>query len=40
MSEADSIDYRVLPDLRRDAVLDDPGLLDRWNGGHEWWRPA
>ena len=40
VSEAGSIDYRVLPDLRRDALLDDPGLLDRWDGGREWWRPA
>ena len=38
--EADSIDYRVLPGLRRDAVLDDPGLLDQSGGTHGWWRPV
>ena len=40
VSEADSIDYRVLSDVRRDAVLDEPGLLGQRDGTHEWWRPV
>lgn len=37
-----SIDYRVLPGLRRDAVLADPDLLDGYaaadTGEGSWWR--
>jgi hypothetical protein len=37
-----SIHYAVLPGLRRDDVLRDPGLIDRVVPGdaHEWWRPV
>lgn len=38
--EEGSIDFRVFPGLRRDAVLDDPSLLDG-QADHEpqaWWR--
>ena len=42
VSQRGSIDYRVLPGLRRDAVLADPGLLDAYAptdpGGGSWWR--
>jgi hypothetical protein len=41
VSQPGSIGYRVLPGLRRDAVLDDPGLLDGWAAdveGSSWWR--
>lgn len=42
VSERGSIDYRVLPGLRRDEVLDDPSVLDRWaaadRGRVPWWR--
>jgi hypothetical protein len=35
-----SIDYRVLPDVRRDDVLADPGLLEAFAPSDEdsWWR--
>jgi hypothetical protein len=42
VSQPGSIGYRVLPGLRRDDVLDDPGLLDDWAAadaaGSSWWR--
>jgi hypothetical protein len=43
VSQPGTIGYRVLPALRRDEVLDDPGLLDGWAawteaGGSSWWR--
>jgi hypothetical protein len=42
VSQPGSISYRVLPGLRRDEVLGDPGLLDdRARGdveGSQWWR--
>lgn len=40
VSEIGSIDYRVLPGLRRDVVLADPGVLDRYEPTEEeaWWR--
>jgi hypothetical protein len=35
-----SIHYRVLPGLRRDAVLDDPSVLRRYAPAADrpWWR--
>lgn len=36
-----SIDYQVIPGLRRDDVLDDPSVLDHFTPAHEtstWWR--
>ena len=41
--EPHSIHYRVLPDLRRDALLADPHLLDRRADADAmtaWWRPV
>lgn len=42
VSQPGSIGYRVLPGLRRDEVLDDPGLLDAGPvadaAGSSWWR--
>lgn len=40
VSEGGSIDYRVLPGLRRDEVLSDSGVLDRYasKGEGTWWR--
>jgi hypothetical protein len=42
VSQRGSIGYRVLPGLRRDDVLDGPGLLDDWAAadaaGSSWWR--
>jgi hypothetical protein len=40
VSEGGSIDYRVLPGLRRDEVLSDTGVLDRYasKGEGAWWR--
>lgn len=42
VSQPGSIDYRVLPGLRRDAVLAEPGLLDAYAptdpAGGSWWR--
>lgn len=40
--EADSIDFRVVPGLRRDAVLADPGLLEPFAPSERrvWWRVA
>ena len=38
-----SIHYRVLPGLRRDEVLADPGLIGRQQRaaeGQSWWRPV
>lgn len=37
-----SIHYVVLPDLRREEVLEDPGLLERLAPGDAaaWWRPV
>jgi hypothetical protein len=44
VSQRGSIGYRVLPGLRRDEVLDDPGLLDGRAApdaaGSSWWRPV
>ena len=42
VSEPASVDYRVLPSLRRDEVLADPSVLDAWaaadRGRVPWWR--
>ena len=40
VSEPGSIDFRVLPGLRRDEVLANPGLLDRHGQAEPgaWWR--
>jgi hypothetical protein len=42
VSEPGSVDYRVLPGLRRDDVLAAPAVLERWaaaDGGREpWWQ--
>jgi len=42
VSEPGSIAYRVLPGLRREDVLSEPAVLERWaavDGGREpWWR--
>lgn len=42
VSEGGSIDYRVLPGLRRDDVLADPAALEPWQRadgrGEPWWR--
>ncbi len=42
VSEPGSIDYRVLPGVRRDAALADPDLLDGYAAadtvGGSWWR--
>jgi hypothetical protein len=42
VSQPGSIDYRVLPGLRRDDVLADPSVLERWasadRGSVPWWR--
>ncbi len=37
VSEPDSIDYRVMPDLRRDEALDNPGRPDG-RSDEAWWR--
>ncbi|HSU35725.1 MAG TPA: hypothetical protein VLJ88_08695 [Propionibacteriaceae bacterium] len=39
VSVAGSIQYQVLPGLRRDDVLRQPQLLNTYHG-HEWWRPV
>lgn len=40
VSEKGSIDFRVLPGLRRDELLVDPSRLDGWLEAepHAWWR--
>ena len=39
VSAKGSIDYRVIPDLRRDDLLADPGRLTRHEGSEAaWWR--
>ncbi|GAA2017939.1 hypothetical protein GCM10009740_01880 [Terrabacter terrae] len=40
VSEPRSIDYRVVPGLRRADILADPGVLGPWFPGEEaaWWR--
>jgi hypothetical protein len=40
VSEPGSIDFRVLPGLRRDEVLADPALLETWatRETSAWWR--
>jgi hypothetical protein len=41
VSDGSSIHYRVLPGLRRDAFLRDPGLAGAVTVGEPaWWRPA
>lgn len=42
VSEPESIDFRVVPGLRRDEVLADPGLLDGDTDPSvpDWWRPV
>jgi len=43
VSDPNSIDYEILPGLRRDAVVADPGLLDRFHSPvarSDWWRPV
>ncbi|MEV0267875.1 hypothetical protein AB0H43_03795 [Hamadaea sp. NPDC050747] len=41
VSDTASIKYRVLPGLRRDAILMDPGRVDagRSQEQDQWWRP-
>ncbi len=40
VSVTGSIDYRVIPDRRRDEVLEDPALLERYapEEAGAWWR--
>jgi hypothetical protein len=40
VSEPGSIDFRVVPGVRRDEVLGDPGLLDADPSAPDWWRPV
>jgi len=42
VSEPGSIDFRVVPGLRRDDVLADPALLEDRPGSApaDWWRPV
>jgi len=43
VSAPNSIDYEILPKLRRDDVLADPGVLDRLDlavAKPDWWRPV
>ena len=42
VSEPESIDFKVVPGLRRDEVLADPGLLDGHtdSSASDWWRPV
>ncbi|SDK48897.1 hypothetical protein SAMN05428985_104214 [Nocardioides sp. YR527] len=39
VSEPGSIDFRVVPGLRRDEVLADPGLLEAGTSAPDWWCP-
>jgi len=40
VSEPGSIDFKVVPGLRRDEVLADPGLLDADPSASDWWCPV
>ena len=43
VSAPNSMDYEILPKLRRDDVLADPGVLDRFDlavAKPDWWRPV